>query len=233
MSGQSVARICASALLISAGSMVADPAAAAQHEDRWYVAAAGTVSLLEDAHSLVTGLPIPGGFTEHEHRMDAGYGLQAALARRLGRLRVEAELGYTHNDSDGYVAIVPPNGRIRSDGRHDALRLMANAYVDFGQGRLRPYLGAGAGWTQVKMRFFGPRPPFPTEDPMLILDSKDSGFAWQAIAGAALQVTASLAVTAQYRWFDAGTLKAPDLSDIPHQREHAGHNIDLGIRFAF
>jgi opacity protein-like surface antigen len=204
-----------------------------QEVSDWYVAASGSLSLLKDSHTHVLNLPTPAGRAETVNQMSTGPGFQLAAGHRLGNARVEIEGGYSRNKSGRYVAIVPPTGSIASEGGHKAWRLMANGYYDFGDGPLKPYLGAGAGYASIKARLFSARPPFPTEPPLLILDDRKGEFAWQAMAGAAYELSPGVALTAQYRWLSAGKVHLRDLSGFEHVREHKGHNLDVGVRFNF
>ena len=213
-----------------AGTLLASPALAQQDADHWYLSAGGSVSLLDDAHMDVTGLPTPVGHVETEHPFKTGYGFQAAVGRKIGSFRVEAEAGYGSNHADHYVAIVPPTGRIPQDGDQNAIRLMANAYVDFGKGRVQPFVGGGIGWTRVQIKFTAPRAPFPSEAPRSIVDTHVSAFAWQAMAGVSVRLNDRFSLTAQYRRHSAGDLEGRDLSDFAMKRGHAANAIDLGVR---
>ena len=190
-------------------------------------AAGGSVSLLNRASTKII---TPVGTVETVFPKSTGYGVQLAVGRRFGNFRLEAEAGYTTNHSDHYTAIVPPTGNIPADADQSALRLMANGYIDFGQGRVQPYVGAGAGWTRVQIRVTAPRAPFPTEAPRRLIDAHDNRFAWQLMGGAAVRLSQSLSLTAQYRWHSAGDFGGRDLAGSPFTSRHAGHNIDIGLR---
>ncbi|KUO54697.1 MAG: hypothetical protein APF82_08720 [Sphingomonadales bacterium BRH_c42] len=205
----------------------------ASEDGNWYVAASGTLSLLENSHTMIVNLPIPGGFVETDNDMNTGGGAQVAIGRRIGNARVEVEGGYADNKSKHYTAIVPPTGDIASEGGHKAWRAMANTYYDFGSGDFRPYVGGGIGYANIKARFFAARAPFPNETPILIINDHKDEFAYQAMAGAAYQLSSRVALTAQYRWMSAGKVHFRDLSGFEHIREHKGSNIDIGIRFGF
>lgn len=207
--------------------------ARASEEGGWYVAATGTVSLLEGSHTMIVDLPIPTGYAETQNAMETGAGAQIAIGRHIGNARVEIEGGYSQNSSNHYTAIVPPTGEIASEGGHKAWRAMANLYYDFGSGTLRPYFGAGAGYADIKARFFAARAPFPNETPFLLIDDHKDQFAYQAMAGAAYQLSPRMALATQYRWMSAGKVHFRDLAGFEHIREHQGHNIDVGIRFGF
>ncbi|QPC99748.1 outer membrane protein [Qipengyuania soli] len=210
----------------------ATPASAAE-DDAWYVAVAGTVSILDDSETEVVGLPAPIGTVKTVNAMGTGYGFTVAVGREIGMARLEIEGGYASNDSDHYVAIAPPTGTIAAEGGHKSWRVMGNAYLDFGSGDLRPYLGAGVGYADIKARLFSARPPFPNEAPLLILDDNKGEFVYQLMAGGAYNVSPKIAVTAQYRWMSAGKVHFRDLSNFEVIREHEGHNIDLGVRVRF
>ena len=212
------------------GCLATTPAHADEGSD-WYVGVGGTLSLLDDSHTFIVGLPIPGGFAETENKMDSGVGAQVAIGRQIGNARLEIEGGYSKNNSDYYQAIVPPTGEIPSKGGHKVWRAMANAYYDFGSGTLRPYAGAGVGYADIKARFFAARAPFPNETPFLIMDDHKGELVYQAMAGAAYEISPGISLTGQYRWMSAGKVHFRDLGGYEHIREHNGHNIDIGIRF--
>lgn len=152
------------------------------------------------------------------------------MGRKIGSFRLEAEAGYSDNHADHYVAIVPPTGRIPQDGDQNAVRLMANAYVDLGKGAVQPFVGGEIGWTRVHIKFTAPRAQFPTETPRPIVDTHISAFAWQAMAGVSFRLNDRFSLTAQYRRHSAADLKGKDLSGFALKRGHAGNNIDLGVR---
>lgn len=204
--------------------------AEAKDADDWYLAMSGSISLLEDSHTFVVGKPVPPGFAKTVNVMDAGPGFQLAAGHRIGNARLEIEGGYARNNSDHYVAVVPANGRIAAQGGHTAWRVMANGYYDFGRGQFRPYVGAGAGYVDIKARNFAARPPFPNEAPRLIINDHKGELAYQAMAGAAYEISPGVWLTAQCRWFSAGKVHFRDLANSEHIREHRGHNIDLGVR---
>lgn len=212
------------------GICLASPALAQEDADHWYLAASGSVSLLDGPRMDVTGLLTPAGHVETDHRFGTGYGVQAAIGRKNGPFRIEAEAGFSDNHADHYVAIVPPTGRIPQDGDQDTVRLMADAYFDFGKGPVQPFIGGGIGWTSVHLKFIAPRAPFPTEAPRPIVDTHISAFAWQAMAGASTQLNDRLSLIAQYRRNGANDLTGKDLSGFALKRGHTGSNIDLGVR---
>jgi opacity protein-like surface antigen len=64
-----------------------------------------------------------------------------------------------------------------------------------------------------------------------LLNDHANRFAYQVMGGAAVRLSPTVSLTAQYRWFSAGDLHFHDLgANRPVTRHHAGHNIDIGIR---
>jgi len=217
-----IALLCASAA----------PMAAAKAEglDGWYASASATLSVLNDTGGTIANAPMPGSTVRLENPIAAGYGGQLALGHSFGSFRVEGEFGFSHNTQDHYIAIVPPTGTIPADVKDDALRGMVNGYYDFSYGSVMPYVGAGVGIARIDINFFAPRAPFPMEAPRQLIKDGDTRFAYQLMGGVAVPLSEDVALTLQYRWFDAGAVEAHDVRGERITRDHAGHNVDFGIR---
>lgn len=201
--------------------------------DSWYVAATGDVSFLNATGGTIANAPTPGSTVVTQNPIKTGWGGGLAVGRGFGPFRVEGEVGYTRNTQSRYVSIVPATGSITADVKDDAIRGMVNGYYDLAWGRLRPYVGAGVGAARIDIDFFAPRAPFPTEAPRQLIKNGQTRFAYQLMTGVAVPVSKRLALTAQYRWFDAGTVDTTDLRGQQTTRDHAGHNLDLGLRFKY
>jgi OOP family OmpA-OmpF porin len=209
-------------------------AAHAQAESKWYVAAAGTLSLREDTSGTIANAPTPGNTVRTENSFEPGYGGHLAVGRAFGQLRIEGELGYARDTQDSYTAIVPATGFIIADVEEKTTRAMVSAYWDFSQiGPVQPYIGGGVGYAWRDLVFMGPRAPFPTEQPRRLIDESDDGFAWQAVGGLAAPLTETVDLTVQYRWFDAGDFEGVDARNEAITRDSAGHAIDVGVRLKF
>jgi opacity protein-like surface antigen len=98
---------------------------------------------------------------------------------------------------------------------------------------VRPYLGAGIGTADAHVTTFAAPARAPNAPPSQLIDDSETDFAWQLIAGAAISVAPRLSLTAQYRWFDAGTVVGADSRGQRMTRGIAGHNVDVGLRFSF
>lgn len=208
-------------------------AAAAQEPSGWYVAASGTLSLREDTEGTIANAPTPGSTVRTNNTYEPGFGGQFAFGRAFGQFRLEAEAGYARETQDTYTAVTPATGRIFADVEEETFRLMLNGYVDFDAGTVKPYLGAGVGYASIDLLFVGPRAPLPTEQPRLLIDDSDGGLAWQVMAGASVPLNDRASFTLQYRWFDGGEFEGVDTRNEAIRREHAGHNIDVGLRLTY
>ncbi len=194
-----------------------------------YVAAKVSVTQVED-----TERTIPGAGLTIINPFEAGFGGSAALGYAFNRIRVEGEFGYADNGVDRYIVPTGPfAGTLPLDGGREVYRYMANGYFDLTKGPVRPFIGGGVGIAEVRTVTSGPRAPFPTEAPRTLIDSSDSNFAYQLMAGLDTRVSPRLAVVAQYRWFDAGTVRGSDSQGVEFATGHHGHNFDVGVRLRF
>lgn len=209
-------------------------AVAGEDGSGFYIAAGGTVSRLTDIKQVTSDAPAPGLTLTLFNRNETGWGGYGAVGRDFGPFRAEFEVGRTENDSDTFDIVSPFMVTIPQDGETDIWRYMANAYFDFGgeKARLRPYVGGGVGAARISAFRFAATAAAPN-NPFVHFDDSGTTFAWQAMAGAALRVAPHLDLTAQYRWFDAGS---PDLVTAAGQDftiDVDGHHVDLGVRYSF
>lgn len=216
-------------------ALAASCGAHAQTADRWYVSGAVTGSALNEPDQTIANAPTPGSTLHVTNDVDFGWGGQLAIGRSLGSFRLELEVGRTENDSGAYTATSPIHVTLPQDGKNNATRYMGNAYYDFPQGDLpvRFYLGAGAGAADAHVTTFAAPARAPSAPPSELLDISRTVFAYQAMAGFSRRLTDNLSFTAQYRWFDAGTIKGHDARGERATRDMAGSNIDVGLRLAF
>lgn len=202
----------------------------------WYISGAATMTLLDDSDSVIHNAPTPGATLYITNVLDdTGWGGQLAIGHRLGPVRVEAEIGRTHTGAQRYVVTDPIDNDLPQQGGDTVTRFMANAYIDvpLGGTGVRPYLGAGIGDATVHVTTKASKPFGPPTAPIQLIDDHVNNFAWQAIAGVAVPLSPGFALTAQYRYFDAGTLHGQDTRGEDFQTKIHGHNIDLGVRFSF
>lgn len=207
--------------------------AQAQPREGWYAAGSVTGSFLNDPHQSVANAPAPGSTLRLVNHVDSGLGWQAELGRAFDHFRIEAEVGHTENDPHSYTVVSPLTNTLPQTGEFAVTRYMGNGYYDLLRGPVRPYLGAGAGVARVHVVTIGPRAPFPTETPRTLIDDSGSAFAWQVMAGLSVSMSKRIALTAQYRWFDAARLSGHDSRGQQFTEKLSGHNVDVGLRFTF
>jgi opacity protein-like surface antigen len=230
--------------VISAGAAVAGSASAAMAQEQtqepekgWYVSAAGTFSLLENSQGTVANAIGPGGIAiltlNSVNEVENGWGASVALGRDFGRIRVEAEVGYSENDASSYSVSSPFVITLPQDGRNDITRYMGNIYFDVTDSGIQPYAGAGLGVARVEVVTVATVAAAPTAPPRRLIDDSETVFAYQLMAGVSVPVTGRLRLNAQYRWFDADRVRGVDGRGEEFTRTIQGHNIDLGLRFTF
>jgi len=217
---------------LTLASMIPAPAFA---ED-WYVAGAATLAILSNPDTVIQNAPAPGATLSITNVVeDASWGGQIAVGHRFGPVRFEAEVGRTQTKAKRYVVTAPINNDLPQEGGDRITRLMANAYFDVpirGSG-VRPYFGAGIGEAIVRVRTKASRPFGPPTAPVQLIDDSANGFAWQAIAGLAIPVSAHVMLTGQFRYFDAGTLSGKDTRGESFRTRIRSSNVDLGVRVLF
>jgi opacity protein-like surface antigen len=210
-------------------------AAQAQSGDGWYVAASATGSDLDKPKQTIANAPTPGLTLDVVNAVDFGWGGQVEVGYVYRFLRMEAEIGRTENDSDSYSAVSPIAITLRQKGENNVTRYMANLYLEVPRGRwpVSPYVGGGIGAARAHVTTFGSIAIAPNAPPAQLIDSKETRFAYQFMGGLALPLGNRVALTAQYRWFDAGTVHGVDAREEKITRTIHGSNYDLGIRFLF
>ena len=144
-----------------------------------------------------------------ELSMDLGFGFGAFVGGRLTpNVRLEGEVAYRANDLDSFGAN-PVGGEVTS------LAFMANGYYDFPvQSAVIPYVGAGVGVADVEIDGFR--------------NGDDTVLAIQLMGGAAVPVSPSVALTAEYRLF--GT-EDPHAGAFRYEYLHSGFL--FGVRANF
>ena len=221
-------------VLLSAG------AAAAQTDKPspkpWYVSAGATATFLNDPDSVIHNAPTAGAtlFITNGLASD-GFGGQLAVGRSFGPIRLEAEVGHSQIDAKTYNVTSPIVASLPQTGGDAVTRVMANVYYDlpYAAWRLHPYLGLGVGQVGVHVKTNASRPFGPPSPPSQLIDDSLQGFAWQAMAGVTLPLSERWALSAQYRWLDAGTLDGHDTRGQPIETKIAGSNIDVSLRLSF
>jgi len=160
-----------------------------------------------------------------ELNTQAGMNGALAVGAKFGSLRAEVEAVYRYNPNDKFDQGGTPQG---ADGSLSTLHVFLNGYyeMDF-FGVVTPYAGVGVGYGVVSLNL-------KELDGTLVVDDDDTVYSYQLMAGAAVNVTENLSLTAEYRYFDTITDAELTLSNAPGLIENSdirSHEIRFGIRY--
>ena len=163
--------------------------------DGFYVRATGGLNILSSGGYEVETADGTANTSDADYQTGYAFGGSAGYEWANG-LALEGEIMYRRNDYNGFEAT--GLGTVAS-GDLASLSLMGNVIYAFpglgGNGRLRPYIGAGAGIVQEI-------------DTDITLDNGDTltlsgdGFAWQAMAGLRWQFSRRWRARVEARYFD-------------------------------
>jgi opacity protein-like surface antigen len=156
-----------------------------------------------------------------------GYNAALAVGAKFGNLRTEIEGVYRQNDNDKFNQGGTVAG---ADGDLSTFNVFLNGYyeIDF-FGVVTPYAGVGVGYGTVSL-------DLRNVNGTLVVDDDDTVYSYQLMAGAAINVTESLSLTAEYRYFDTITDAELTVSNVPGLVENSdirSHEIRFGIRYWF
>lgn len=164
---------------------------------------------------------------------DEGFNVGAAIGRRVngGPYRVEGEFTFRNNDANEIEFNGNPVPAV--DGDISSYAFMVNVLRDFnGNGRIKPYVGAGLGFAFVDADFqYG---GLPAE-----VNGQDSTFAYQAMAGLSAPLRRNIDMFVEYRFFAADSPQlnrfgGPPINGAPQDiildSEYFSHGIQAGIR---
>ncbi|HEX7969094.1 MAG TPA: outer membrane beta-barrel protein [Stellaceae bacterium] len=216
---------------VVAGIVAVAPARA---EGDWYVSAFGGGMFLEDADNTGNGNPL-----DFSSVMKTGYAYRAAFgAYRAPQVRVEGEVAYRRagldklsvNNDAGLGAAAgsaPLAGSVAASGHVSAISAMLNAYYDYDtESRWRPYIDAGFGAARLSMKRV-------SAAGVPVVNAFDTVFAYQFGLGIGYEVTKSLTIAADYRYFTTLDPTFKDAAGSSFNSEFTSHNLSLGLRYRF
>ena len=193
------------------------PAGAGEFEDdgKFYVGIAGGANFANDMGISGTGIAA-------DAELDTGLVGMGALGFGLANgLRFELELSYRQNDIDNV------SGTTAGSGDVSARAVMGNLFYDFhNSSPLTPYLGAGIGYSQISVNR--------AQGAAFLLDDDDDGFAFQGVSGLSYDLSNSLQLFADYRYFSAvEDLRVTANTGTRVDAEYASHTVMAGLRWVF
>ena len=193
-----------------------------------YVSGIGGVSLVPKLDQEISGTRV------FETDFDLGSKFAGALGYDYGALRAEVEFGYVTNDANDGDAVGFLSGPVEGDV--SVLSVMVNAYYDIHTPNfsLVPYFGVGLGGASIDAQiitpFLGPSAQ--------VVDDDDTVFAYQFMAGLGWNVSPTITLTLDYRYFATtdpeftpGNAFIPGSPDLTS--DYNNHSFNLGARFKF
>lgn len=215
------------------GSLAGMCAASGQPVTGLYIGAVGGANFLqrEQVRVAIPGSPGP---RYGKSGFDTGYVGIGSIGYGFGNgLRLEAEGNYRRNDYGHGSAGFATSGREQKYGA------MANALfdLDVGSPYVFPYIGAGVGYAWIDQRAGFVLPPYTGS-----IDSRDGGFAYQAIAGLSFPIppVVGLSLVAEYRYYAVSgdhtygaRVNNVAASGQYETRGDYNHSLMLGLHYAF
>lgn len=206
-----------------AGVCLLTAAATAARAEGWYLG--GFVAPVTEIDDIDFGTALGTVTTT----FDGGSGLGFVAGREFGSWRIEGEWSLRDFDVEDHIlggtALPGPTGGL------DARSYLVNAIYDFNrEGKVSPYLGAGAGWAEVELDDFGVAPV-----PQVMTDD-DSGFAYQLVAGIGFNVGPSWNLFVDYRFLFADGLEVtvtPGAGGVTSEIDFEAQSLQAGARFRF
>ena len=190
-------------------------------EGGWYARVFGGVSTLSDTDVRVNNTRASGTFS-------GGLLVGGAVGYDYaGPWRAEIEYAYRSSSVDRLPA------SFARDGDYASTAIMLNGLYSFGEiGRLRPYVGAGVGFTR-EVDFdltSGPAAP----PPSAVGEYSDSGlFAYQAIAGADVAFGERWSGFGELRAFGVNSPSLPGTSGRTLTADYRTFDVLVGLSVAF
>jgi len=181
------------------------------HAGELYFGGTAGVSLTSDADVAGTGIntsidfdPGPIAVIAAGYKFDNGF-------------RGELELAGRWNDVESV-------GSTSSSGDTAAYSGMLNALYDIKiEGPITPYVGAGLGIARIDDNSVSPIGGSSVSD-------DDTALAYQAILGISYDLSESMALTADYRYFASDDLSLTTASSVAVEQEYSSHAILVGLR---
>ena len=219
-----------------ASSLIANAATAQDSIGDTYLSVSGLYVVPTDSDWTYTDEGVTLG-TDIE--WDAGFGL--LLAYGFGTedgLRGELEVGYRKADLDGLKGISASSGGVEVsiedfevgvDGDITTLSLMGNGIFTFGEGQLKPYIGAGLGLARHDGTVDGQTVTIEEgEIPIEETSGDDVVFAYQLMGGVGYEMSETTELRLGYRYFATG-----DADFDGEKMSYASHNFEAGILIRF
>jgi outer membrane autotransporter protein len=219
---------------IMVAALVAAAPRARAAEGDWYASLYGGGMFLEDANNRGNSNRL-----DFHSSTKTGYNARVAVGvYRAPQVRVEGEIGYrragldrlsVNNDAGlgATAGTAPLSGSLSASGHVSAISAMLNAYYDYDTGSAwRPYIDAGIGAARLSMHNVA-------ASGVPVVDNFDTVFAYQLGLGLGYEVTKSLTLAVEYRYFTTLDPTFKTANGTSFDSEFTSHNLSLGVRYRF
>ncbi len=154
--------------------------------------------------------------------------MSGALGFRYNYFRAELEYIWRNKNKVSKSETLPGSTTVAGyDYTFKSQSYMLNGYFDLAPySWLTPYVGAGIGYTKMKLRgssYYGP-----IQNPAW--NASETNFTWSVGGGLSVKVTNRFNVDAGYRYYDMGDIKG---SQGIEKNDITAHEIYGGVRYVF
>lgn len=190
------------------------------YEDGWYFTPKAGLSIVPQQTFT---FHFPDGSDSTKVKFSKGYDVGLRVGERVGPWRVEGEFNYRSNDIR-----MPSDLGSEFSGGTQAYTFLGNAIYDFQTpflGGVTPHIGAGIGFAHVatQEKFGG----------FTALDSSDTTFAYQAIAGLRVPFTPNLSLDVDYRYLGTPDLSLKSPSGTRISQSYSSHTLLFSLTYKF
>lgn len=148
-------------------------------------------------------------------------GAGARIELELGAFRASVDRGFLNSTVPGLVS-----GTFPGSGSTSATYLLANYYVDFDFGFVRPYVGVGLGMGYASLEGHG-------LNGLRLIDDSAYNWAYQVGAGVSFDVTSNLALELGYRYLALRDLSMSSVNGVANRVDIGTHQALIGARLKF
>ena len=178
----------------------------------------------------MTGKDIPASITSFALVPSQGYGVGGKIGYGFGRVSLESELVYRHNDLQT-VNLTGKNNLASTQlsGGVESLAVMGNVIVDIlPHSRWTPYIGAGIGGARVTANT-----TIPALGGFVLTRGDNYEFAYQGVAGLKFAITPNVSASLDYRYFATTNPKFHDQLGASVSTNYDTHNVFLTLAYHF
>jgi OmpA-OmpF porin, OOP family len=193
----------------------------------FYAGARGGVGFAQDTQFTIAGPTLVENEYLEGFTGGAFFGFEVRDMYHGAGLRVEGELGYSFFDIDTHTVGGAAATAANSFGSTRAFTGMLNAYVDYGLGAFRPFIGGGVGVARLELENHG------IAAAPGVMNDTQNGFAWQAMGGVAYDVTQAISLEAMVRYQSIMDVELASSTGIRSSVDLASTQVLLGVRFNF